>query len=283
MNKAVQNITDLIGNTPLMRYDYTSPAATLLCKLECMNPTGTLKDRVALRFLEDKPSAAVVTAATSGALGVSLAAVGAALGMRVILCLPDRGKDSGAEFFGAEIRLTDPKRGIKGAVKTAKALADDFDGFFFNQFEDECSAEAHRDGTGAEIWEQSEGKADIFICGVGSGAAITGTGTLLREKNPNIKIIAVEPEESAVLSGKEAKVHNITGLGAGFIPKILDRGLIDEIVTVSAEKAEAAVKSAALSNGLKLGISSGAVLAAAADICRRPENKGKTAIALLPS
>jgi cysteine synthase A len=279
----MEKITDLIGETPLVRYTYSDPSAILLCKLECANPTGTLKDRVALRFLEDKTQGRVITAATSGALGVSLAAVGAALGLRVILCMPDRGEDTEAEFFGAEIRKTDPKRGLKGAIKAAKILADETGGFFINQFEDEEASAAHRDGTGTEIWEQSGGNADVLVCGVGSGAAISGIGDLLRRKNPNIKIIAVEPEESAVLSGREAKPHNIKGLGAGFIPKILKKELIDEIMTVSFEKAEAAVKSAALTNGMKIGISSGAVLCAAQNAAQRPENKDKTVIAVLPN
>jgi cysteine synthase A len=281
--KTADKITDLIGYTPLLRYCDSEPSAALLLKLECFNPTGTLKDRVALRFLEDKIPGQVITAATSGALGVSLAAVGAALGLRVILCLPDRGIETEAELYGAEIQKTDPKRGIKGAIKTAKTLAEENEGFFFNQFEEEEAAAAHRDGTGTEIWEQSGGNADILVCGVGSGAAISGIGALLREKNPNIKIIAVEPEESAVLSGREAKPHNIKGLGAGFVPKILKTELIDETLTVSFEKAEAAVKSAALSNGLRLGISSGAVLCAALEVARRAENKDKTVVAVLPN
>jgi cysteine synthase A len=281
--KAFDTITDLIGETPLVRYTYSERSAFLMCKLECMNPAGTLKDRVALRLLEDKTPGQVITAATSGALGVSLAAVGAVLGLRVILYIPDRGDETQAGIYGAEIRKTDPKRGIKGAIKAAKTLAEETGGYFINQFEEEEAAAAHRDGTGTEIWEQTGGNADILVCGVGSGAAISGIGDLLRRKNPSIKIIAVEPEESAVLSGKEAKPHNIKGLGAGFIPKILKKELIDEIITVSYEKAEAAVKSAALTNGLKLGISSGAVLCAAIEAARRTENKDKTVIAVLPN
>jgi cysteine synthase A len=282
MWKIAENLTELIGDTPLYKYTYPDEAAILLCKIENRNPTGTLKDRVALRFLEDKSPGSVVTAATSGALGVSLAAVGAALDIRVTLCLPDRGKETEAEYYGAEIRLTDPKRGIKGAISAAKSIADEAGGFFFNQFEDETCVSAHRDGTGTEIWEQCEGKADILVCGVGSGGTLTGTGELLRAKNPDIKIIAVEPFESAVLSGGKACVHDITGLGAGFIPKILNRDLIDEIITVSFDKSTAAQKSAALSNGLKIGTSSGAVLSAAIDVSKRTENKGKTVIAVLP-
>ncbi|MDR0992935.1 MAG: cysteine synthase family protein [Ruminococcus sp.] len=283
MFRVAEKITELIGETPLVRYTYSEPSAVLLCKLECMNPTGTLKDRVALRFLEEKSPGQVITAATSGALGVSLAAVGAALGLRVILCMPDRGEDTEAENYGAEIRKTEPKRGFKGAVNTAKTIAEETGGFFINQFEEEEAAAAHRDGTGTEIWEQSGGVCDILVCGVGSGAALSGTGELLRRKNPNIKIIAVEPEESAVLSGREAKPHNIKGLGAGFVPKILKRELIDEILTVSFEKAEAAVKSAAVTNGMRIGISSGAVLCAAIEVARRLENKDKTVVAVLPN
>jgi cysteine synthase A len=283
MWKFAENLTELIGETPLLKYTYPDAAATLLCKLENRNPTGTTKDRVAFRFLEDKQPGTVITAATSGALGVSLAAVGAAMGLRVTLVIPDRGKETEAEIYGAEIHLTEPKYGLKGAIKTAKSLAESGDGFFFNQFEDNFAIEAHRDGTGTEIWEQSNGKADILVCGVGSGGTLTGVGKLLRAKNPDIKIVAVEPSESAVLSGEAAGLHNIIGLGAGFVPKILDRDLIDEIITVSYEKAEAAVKSAALSNGIKIGISSGAVLSAALETAAKPEHKGKTIIAVLPS
>jgi cysteine synthase A len=283
MWKFAENLTELIGETPLLKYTYPDAAAVLLCKMENLNPTGTTKDRVALRFLEDKLPGTVITAATSGALGVSLAAVGASLGLRVTLVIPDRGKETLAEFYGAEIHLTEPKYGLKGAIKAAKALAEEQGGFFFNQFEDDSGALAHRDGTGTEIWEQSGGKADILVCGVGSGGTLTGVGELLRAKNPDIKIIAVEPSESAVLSGEKAGLHNIIGLGAGFIPKILDRDLIDEIIPVSYEKAEAAVKSAALSNGIKIGISSGAVLSAALEIAAKHDNKDKTVIAVLPS
>jgi cysteine synthase A len=282
LRKVARDITDLIGETPLLRFEYTDPAAILLCKTENCNPTGTLKDRVAFRFLEEKSRGSVVTAATSGALGVSLAAVGAALGIRVILCQPDRGKGTDAENYGAEIRLTDPKRGMKGALVAAKSIADETGGIFFNQFEDENCVLAHRDGTGTEIWEQSEGKADILICGVGSGGTITGVGELLRAKNPAVKIIAVEPLESAVLSGGKPCAHEINGLGAGFIPKILKCDLIDEIITVSLEKADGAKKAAALTNGLKIGTSSGAVLAAALEVSRLEINKGKTVIAVLP-
>jgi cysteine synthase A len=283
MRKLAENLTDLIGETPLFKYTYPDETAILLCKMENCNPTGTTKDRVALRFLEEKLPGTVITAATSGALGVSLAAVGTALGLRVMLFQPDRGKETEAEFYGAEINLTEPKSGLKGAIKAAKNLAEELGGFFFNQFEDVSATEAHRDGTGTEIWEQSEGKADILVCGVGSGGTLTGAGELLRSKNPDIKIIAVEPTESAVLSGNKAGLHNIIGLGAGFVPKILNRDLIDEIITVSYEKAEAAVKSAALSNGIKIGISSGAVLSAALETAAKPEHKGKTVIAVLPS
>ena len=296
MAKIYQGISDLVGRTPLVeaaRLEKKLGLKTkLLLKLEYLNPAGSVKDRVAKEMLEDAERRGVITAGatiiepTSGNTGIGLAAMAVAKGYRAILTMPDTmsvERRNILKAYGAEIVLTPGAEGMKGAIAKAEALAKEIPGSFIpGQFENPANPEAHRKTTGPEIWEDTDGNVDIFVAGVGTGGTITGTGSYLKEKNPAIRIVAMEPASSPVLSGGAAGPHMLQGIGAGFVPEILDTNVYDEIVTVENEKAFEYGKELARTEGFLVGISSGAALCAAVEQARKPENEGKTIVVLLP-
>lgn len=291
--KIYTSIEQLIGSTPLLELKKDENIdATILAKLEFFNPAGSVKDRAAKFMIDDaeekgliKPGAVLIEP-TSGNTGIGLAVVGVARGYRVILTMPEtmsieRRKILSA--YGAEIVLTDGKLGMTGAIKRAEELAKEIDNSFIpGQFANPANARAHFETTGPEIWEDTCGKVDIFVAGVGTGGTISGVGEFLKSKNPNIKIIAVEPEKSPFLSKGIAGSHGLQGIGAGFKPEVLNFDVIDEIVTVSDEDAYSCGRNLAKSEGILVGITSGAAVFAATQIAARSENKGKTIVALLP-
>lgn len=297
MAKIFDSVTELIGGTPLLKVNnYMAEQgieeATILAKLECLNPAGSAKDRVALRMLLDaeekgeiQPGATIIEP-TSGNTGIGLASVAAARGYHAILTLPDtmsveRRTMLGA--YGAQLVLTDGAKGMTGAIEKAQELHESIPGsMILGQFENPSNAKAHEWTTGPEIWQDTDGKVDIFVAGAGTGGTITGVGRYLKEKNPDIQIVAVEPADSPVLSGGQAGPHGLQGIGAGFIPAILDMSVIDEVLTVTTEEAYACGRLLARREGILTGITSGAALHAAGVLARRPENKGKTIVALLP-
>ena len=297
MSKIVASALELIGNTPMLKLNHYMGAhkidcATILAKLESMNPAGSAKDRVALSMIEDaeekgllKPGATIIEP-TSGNTGIGLAAVAALKGYRVILTLPETmsvERRTLLSTYGAEIVLTDGKAGMSGAIAKANELKDEIEGsIILGQFDNPANPAAHRATTGPEIWEQTDGNIDIFVSGVGTGGTISGTGEYLKSKNPNIKIVAVEPATSAVLSGEPAGAHGIQGIGGGFVPKTLNTEIYDEIIKITDEDAYAEGNLFAKTEGLLVGISSGAALKAATILAERPENKGKVIVALLP-
>lgn len=296
MAKIYQGISDLVGRTPLVEAARLEKKlglkAKLLLKLEYLNPAGSVKDRVAKEMLEDAERRGVITAGatiiepTSGNTGIGLAAMAVAKGYRAILTMPDTmsvERRNILKAYGAEIVLTPGAEGMKGAIAKAEALAKEIPGSFIpGQFENPANPEAHRKTTGPEIWEDTDGNVDIFVAGVGTGGTITGTGSYLKEKNPAIRIVAMEPASSPVLSGGAAGPHMLQGIGAGFVPEILDTDVYDEIVTVENEKAFEYGKELAKTEGFLVGISSGAALCAAVEQARKPENEGKTIVVLLP-
>ena len=289
----VEKITDLIGNTPLVRINKLNDSeAVVYAKVESFNPLSSVKDRVALNMVESAEKegklrkGSVIIEPTSGNTGVGLAYVAAVKGYRVILTMPETMSVERRKLLaalGAELVLTDGKAGMKGAIEKANEIAAQTPGSFIpQQFENPANPEAHIQTTGPEIWKDTEGKVDIFVSAAGTGGTVTGVGTFLKSKNPNVQIVAVEPDTSAVLSGKPAGPHKIQGIGAGFVPKIYNPKVIDEIYLTNDVKAGNIARRAAKEEGLLVGISSGAALEAALTIAKRPENKGKTIVALLP-
>lgn len=297
MPKIIESSLELIGNTPLLRASrYAKKAnateADILVKLEYLNPAGSVKDRVALNMIEDaektgvlKPGATIIEP-TSGNTGIGLAAVAVAKGYKAILTLPDTmsvERRNLLRAYGAELVLTEGAKGMKGAIAKAEELRDSIDGaVILGQFTNPANPAVHFATTGPEIWEQTEGKVDIFVAGVGTGGTVSGVGEYLKSKNPDVKIVAVEPATSAVLSTGTPGKHSIQGIGAGFVPDTLNTKIYDEIITIENEDAFAEGKAFAVTEGILVGISSGAALKAAAILAARPENKGKTIVALLP-
>ena len=292
-----QSALELIGNTPILQLNRYSEKAgikdvTLLAKLEYLNPAGSVKDRIALAMIEDaekkgklKPGATIIEP-TSGNTGIGLAAVATAKGYKAILTLPDTmsvERRNLLKAYGAELVLTEGAKGMKGAIAKAEELEKEIDGaLILGQFDNPANPAIHKATTGPEIWKQTDGKVDIFIAGVGTGGTITGVGEYLKEQNPNVKIVAVEPATSPVLSTGKSGSHKIQGIGAGFVPKVLNTDVYDEILPIENEDAFAESKTFAVSEGILVGISSGAALKAAQILAARPENKGKTIVALLP-
>ncbi|MEZ3427311.1 MAG: cysteine synthase A [Lachnospiraceae bacterium] len=297
MAKIVENAAMLIGNTPLMRVGHYMEKmgvtnAVILAKLEYLNPAGSVKDRVALNMIENaekegilKKGAAIIEP-TSGNTGIGLASVAAAKGYRTILTLPDSmsvERRTLLQAYGAELVLTDGKKGMQGAIAKAEELHREIEGsVIMGQFDNPANPQIHEKTTGPEIWEDTEGKVDIFVAGAGTGGTITGVGRYLKKKNPKIKIVAVEPEDSPVLSGGQAGPHKLQGIGAGFVPEVLDTSVYDEVMQIGSEEAFAAGRLAARTEGVLVGITSGAALHAAAVLAKRPENAGKVIVALLP-
>ena len=297
MSDIKQSALELIGKTPILQLNkYAAKReiteATVLAKLEYLNPAGSVKDRIALAMIEDaeakgilKPGATIIEP-TSGNTGIGLAAVAAAKGYRAILTLPDTmsvERRNLLKAYGAELVLTEGAKGMKGAIAKAEELQKEIPGSVIpGQFVNPANPKKHKETTGPEIWEQTDGKVDIFVAGVGTGGTITGVGEYLKEQNPNVKVVAVEPATSAVLSTGTPGAHKIQGIGAGFVPDVLNTSVYDEIIPIENEDAFAEGKAFAVSEGILVGISSGAALKAAEILAKRPENKGKTIVVLLP-
>ncbi len=297
MSNIKESALELIGGTPLLKLNrYTGEAglteAVILAKLEYLNPAGSVKDRIARAMIEDAEKKGVLKAGatiiepTSGNTGIGLAAVAAAKGYKAILTLPDTmsmERRNLLQAYGAELVLTEGAKGMKGAIEKAEELKDSIPGsVILGQFVNPANPAAHKTTTGPEIWEQTEGNIDIFVAGVGTGGTVTGVGEYLKEQNPDIQVVAVEPASSPVLSEGTAGAHKIQGIGAGFVPEVLNTRIYDEIITIENEDAFAEGKKFAVSEGILVGISSGAALKAAAILAARPENKGKTIVVLLP-
>lgn len=297
MAKIKESAVELIGGTPILKASKYSEAAgvkdaTILTKLEYLNLTGSVKDRISLAMIEDaekkgilKPGATIIEP-TSGNTGIGLAAVATAKGYHAVLTLPDTmsiERRTLLKAYGAELVLTEGAKGMKGAIAKAEELQANTPGsIILGQFDNPANPAAHKATTGPEIWDQTDGKVDIFIAGVGTGGTITGIGEYLKEQNPNVKIVAVEPETSPVLSGGTPGAHKIQGIGAGFVPKVLNTDVYDEILLIANDDAFVEGRKFAQSEGILVGISSGAALKAATILAARPENKGKVIVALLP-
>lgn len=297
MSKIKESALELVGGTPILKLNrYAEKAgvtnAVILAKLEYLNPAGSVKDRIALSMIEDAEKkgilkeGATIIEPTSGNTGIGLAAVAAAKGYRAILTLPDTmsvERRNLLKAYGAQLVLTEGAKGMKGAIAKAEELVNEIEGaVILGQFVNPANPAVHKATTGPEIWEQTDGKVDIFIAGVGTGGTITGVGEYLKEKNPAVKVVAVEPAGSPVLSAGTPGPHKIQGIGAGFVPDVLNTDVFDEVVTIENEDAFAAGRAFAVSEGVLVGISSGAALKAAEIVAKRPENAGKTIVALLP-
>ena len=294
--RTFDKITDLIGGTPILKLNnyiaLNGLEADIYAKLEYFNPAGSVKDRIAKAMIEDaeakgvlKPGAVIIEP-TSGNTGIGLAVVAASKGYRIILTMPETmsvERRNLLKAYGAELVLTDGTKGMKGAIAKAEELAEQIEGGFIpSQFTNGANPAAHYASTGPEIWEDIDGKVDIFVAGVGTGGTISGVGKYLKSKNPDIKVVAVEPAGSPVLSKGEAGPHKIQGIGAGFVPETLDTNIYDEIITIENEDAFETGRTLARKEGLLVGISSGAAVFAASQLARRPENKGKNIVVLLP-
>ena len=296
MGKVYQNVTELIGHTPLLEVQNIESElglkAKLLVKLELFNPAGSVKDRVAKNMVVEAERQGIlknggtIIEPTSGNTGIGLASIAASKGYRAIFTMPETMSVERRKLlqgYGAEIVLTDGKKGMAGAIAKAEELAEEIDGaVVLGQFINKANPAAHFVSTGPEIWEDTEGKVDIFVAGVGTGGTITGTGEYLKEKNPVLKIVAVEPAASPVLSGGKPGPHGLQGIGAGFVPEILNTEIYDEIVQVENEEAYAASRMLAHKEGILVGITSGAALHTAIELAKREENAGKTIVAILP-
>lgn len=289
-------ISDLIGNTPLVELTHIEEkeglGASVVAKVEFFNPAGSVKDRIAKKMIEDaekkgliKPGATLIEP-TSGNTGIGIASVAAAKGYKAIMTMPETmsvERRNLLKAYGAKVVLTDGKAGMKGAIAKAKELAATIPNSFIpSQFENPSNPQAHYESTGPEIWKDTKGKVDIFVAGVGTGGTVSGTGKYLKDQNPNVKVVAVEPATSPVLSEGHAGPHGIQGIGAGFVPNILDTSVYDEVFTVTNEQAYETGRLIAHNEGMLVGISSGAATYAAIQIAKRPENKGKTIVVLLP-
>ena len=296
MSRITESALELIGNTPMMRLNRYGKEkglrADLLAKLEYLNPAGSVKDKVGLSMIEDaeakgllKPGAVIIEP-TSGNTGIGLAMAAAVRGYRMILTLPETmsiERRNLLKGYGAELVLTEGSKGMTGAIEKAEELRREIPGsVILGQFDNPSNPAVHRRKTGPEIWEQTEGKIDIFVAGVGTGGTLTGVGEYLKEKNPEIRIVAMEPAESPVLSEGRAGAHGIQEIGAGFVPSVLDTSIYDEVITVKTEDAYEEGRRFAVTEGILVGISSGAALKAAALLAERPENEGKTIVVLLP-
>ena len=296
MSKIYTSADQLIGHTPLLELTHIEKdadlSAKLLAKLEYFNPAGSVKDRIAKAMIDDaeakgalKPGAVIIEP-TSGNTGIGLAAVAASKGYRIILTMPETmsvERRNLLKAYGAELVLTDGAKGMKGAIEKAKELAETTENSFIpSQFTNPANPAYHRATTGPEIWADTDGKVDIFVAGVGTGGTVTGVGQYLKSQNPDVKVVAVEPAGSPVLSQGKAGAHKIQGIGAGFVPETLDTKVYDEIITVENEDAFKTGRDIARSEGVLVGISSGAAVWAATELAKRPENKGKTIVALLP-
>ena len=297
MSDIKQSVVELVGNTPLMKLNRYGrkcgvTEANILAKLEYLNPAGSAKDRVGLKMIEDaeekgilQPGATIIEP-TSGNTGIGIAMAAAVKGYRAILTLPETMSEERRTLlraYGAELVLTDGQAGMSGAIEKAEELKKSIPGaVILGQFDNPANAAAHRETTGPEIWRQTDGKVDIFVAAVGTGGTITGAGEYLKAKNPQLKVVAVEPASSPVLSGGKAGAHKIQGIGAGFVPRILNTEIYDEVICVSNEDAFAEGAAFARSEGILVGISSGAALKAAAELALRPENAGKNIVVLLP-
>lgn len=297
MGTIKESAVELIGGTPILKLNRYGAAegiegVTLIAKLEYLNPAGSVKDRIAFAMIKDaeekgilKPGATIIEP-TSGNTGIGLAAVAAAKGYKTILTLPDTmsvERRNLLKAYGAKLVLTEGAKGMKGAIDKAEELNASIEGsVILGQFVNPANPKVHKETTGPEIWEQTDGGVDIFIAGVGTGGTVTGVGAYLKEKKPEIQIVAVEPASSPVLSGGKPGPHKIQGIGAGFVPEVLNTAIYDEVITVENEDAFKEGKTFAVTEGILVGISSGAALKAAKIIAERPENKGKTIVALLP-
>lgn len=296
MSRIFDSVTELIGGTPLLNLHRFAKEngleATLLAKLEYLNPSGSAKDRIAKSMIEDAEEkgllreGSTIIEPTSGNTGIGLAAIAASKGYRVILTMPETmsvERRNILKAYGAEVVLTDGLKGMKGAIEKAAQLAEEIEGSFIpEQFENPANPAEHRRSTGPEIWRDTDGQVDIFVASVGTGGTITGTGEYLKSQNPDICVVAVEPATSAVLSGGKPGAHKIQGIGAGFVPGTLNTEIYDEVIPIGNEECFEAAKELGRTEGILIGISSGAALCAAVQLAKRPENKGKTIVVLLP-